>query len=74
MQCNLLWLVVLSLTSLTLLKIRSKINKRTEGNLRVFCRDHAACSMQQDISDVFDIPWILQEFLSRKPVLAEKFP
>ena len=31
---------------------------------------HRSCSMQQDISDVFNIPWILQELLSRKQVFG----
>ena len=44
MQCNLLSFVVLSLTYSTLLKISWKIIKRTEDNLRVFYREHAACS------------------------------
>ena len=50
-----------SLTSLTLLKISWKSN---EMNLQYYWNIlHKACSMQQCISDIFDMPWILQNLL-----------
>ena len=70
MQCNLLWFVVLSQTSSTLLEIRSKINKRTEGNLQVFCRDHAACSKTSLMSLTY--PGSCKSCFSRKPVFGGK--
>ena len=70
MQCNLLWFVVLSPTSSTLLKIRSKINKRTEGNLWVFCRDNAACSKTSPMSSTY--PGSCKSCFSRKPVFGGK--
>ena len=60
-QCNLLSFV---LWSSTLLKISWKIIKRTETNLHYYWNTlHRACSMQQCIFNIFDMPWILQNLL-----------
>ena len=47
-----------------------KIIKLTEGNLRVFCRDHAACSKASPMSSTY--PGSCKSCFSRKPVFGGK--